>query len=165
MEEARRADAAVESAARMLLARYGVVFRDLVARESNLPRWGTLLRMLRRLEDRGEVRGGRFVSGFGGEQFALPEIIDSLRASPRRDVDESITIAGADPMNLFGVLIPGERVAAVPGRSGVYRAGLEPAEGAVPAKAQRVRAHRWPAAAKRMPAAEMSRPGESLRLF
>jgi ATP-dependent Lhr-like helicase len=165
MEEARRADAAVESAARMLLARYGVVFRDLVARESNLPRWGTLLRMLRRLEDRGEVRGGRFVSGFGGEQFALPEIIDSLRASPRHDVDESITIAGADPMNLFGVLIPGERVAAVPGRSGVYRAGLEPAEGAVPAKAQRVRAHRWPAAAKRMPAAEISRPGESLRLF
>ena len=80
LEKASRADAAIESAARMLLARYGVVFRDLVARESNIPRWGALLRMLRRLEDRGEVRGGRFVSGFGGEQFALPEAVESLRA-------------------------------------------------------------------------------------
>ncbi len=165
MEEARRTDAAIESAARMLLTRYGVVFRDLVVRESNIPRWGPLMRMLRRLEDRGEVRGGRFVSGFGGEQFALPEVVESLREAPRRDVDESITIAGADPMNLFGVLIPGERVAAVPGRSAVYRSGVEPAHDSVAVNAPRVRTHRRPPAVKQLPPAEVGRPGESLRLF
>jgi ATP-dependent Lhr-like helicase len=101
-----------------------VVFRDLVARESNVPRWGGLLRMLRRLEDRGEVRGGRFVSGFGGEQFALPEAVESLRAARHRDTQGPITVAGADPMNLAGILIPGERVAAVPGRSVVFQDGL-----------------------------------------
>ena len=126
LEKARRTDAAVESAARVLLARYGVLFRDMVARESNIPRWGVLLGMLRRLEDRGEVRGGRFVSGFSGEQFALPEAADSLRAARDRHEQESITLAGADPMNLIGILIPGERVPAVPGRSLVYRNGLIP---------------------------------------
>ena len=124
LERARRTDAAIESAARMLLARYGVVFRDVVTRESNIPRWGTLLRMLRRLEDRGEVRGGRFVTGFGGEQFALPEAVESLRVSRHRDSQEAITVAGADPMNLAGILIPGERVAAIPGRLVTYCDGL-----------------------------------------
>jgi ATP-dependent Lhr-like helicase len=124
LERARRTDEAVESAARVLLARYGVLFRDLVARESNIPRWGVLLGMLRRLEDRGEVRGGRFVSGFGGEQFALPEAVDGLCAARDRNEQERITIAGADPMNLIGILIPGERIPAVPGRSLVYRDGL-----------------------------------------
>ena len=118
LEQARFEDEAVESAARMLLSRYGVVFRDLVASETNIPRWGLLLRMLRRLEDRGEVRGGRFVSGFGGEQFALPHVVDTLRAS--RPDYQTVTIAGADPMNLIGVLVPGERVHAVPGRSFVF---------------------------------------------
>jgi ATP-dependent Lhr-like helicase len=80
--------------------------------------------MLRRLEDRGEVRGGRFVSGFGGEQFALPEAVDGLRAARERHEQERITLSGADPMNLIGVLVPGERVPAVPGRSLVYRDGL-----------------------------------------
>jgi ATP-dependent Lhr-like helicase len=120
MEKARFDDAAVESAARMLLARYGVVFRDVIALESNVPRWGLLLRMLRRLEDRGEVRGGRFISGFGGEQFALPEVLESLRASRDRRATFAVTIAGSDPMNLVGVLVPGERVPAVPGKSFTY---------------------------------------------
>ena len=69
----------------MLLARYGILFRDLLARESNAPRWRDLLNILRRLEARGEVRGGRFVSGFGGEQFALPEAVESLRAARTRE--------------------------------------------------------------------------------
>jgi ATP-dependent Lhr-like helicase len=82
--------------------------------------------MLRRLEDRGEVRGGRFVRGFGGEQFALPEAVDGLRAARDRHDQETITLSGADPMNLTGVLILGERVPAIPGRSLVYRDGLIP---------------------------------------
>ena len=117
VEQARFNDIAVESAAHMLLNRYGVVFRDLLALESNTPRWGILLRMLRRLEDRGEVRGGRFVSGFGGEQFALPEVLDSLRATRNHELRGEIIIAGADPINLIGILIPGERTPAVAGRS------------------------------------------------
>jgi ATP-dependent Lhr-like helicase len=124
LEKARRTDKGVESAARVLLARYGILFRDLVARESNIPRWGVLLGMLRRLEDRGEVRGGRFVSGFGGEQFALPEAADSLRAKRDRHDEEKTTISGADPMNLIGILIPGERIPAIPGRSLLYRDGI-----------------------------------------
>ena len=121
LEQARYEDEGVESAARMLLYRYGVVFRDLVALETNIPRWGVLLRMFRRLEDRGEVRGGRFVGGgFRGEQFALPEVTESLRAASARNDHHAVTIAGADPMNLIGVLVPGERIHAVPGRSFVF---------------------------------------------
>jgi ATP-dependent helicase Lhr and Lhr-like helicase len=120
LEKARYEDAAVESAARMLLTRYGVVFRDLVPLESNVPRWGHLLRMLRRLEDRGEVRGGRFVSGFGGEQFALSEVLESLRDSRNGRAPFAVSIAGSDPMNLVGVLVPGGRVPAVPGKSFTY---------------------------------------------
>ena len=120
LERARYEDEAIESAARMLLSRYGVVFRDLLALESNIPRWGLLLRMLRRLEDRGEIRGGRFVSGFGGEQFALPEVPESLLAAQDHQEHVSVRIAGADPMNLVGVIIPGERTHALPGRSFVF---------------------------------------------
>ena len=120
-EQARCTDLAVESMAHVLLGRYGVLFRDLLVRESNMPPWGVLLRMLRRLEDRGEVRGGRFVSGFTGEQFALPEIVEGLAAARGRNSQEKVTIAGADPMNLVGILVPGERAPAVPGRSFVYR--------------------------------------------
>ncbi|HEY0262976.1 MAG TPA: DEAD/DEAH box helicase [Granulicella sp.] len=115
-EQARRADAAMESAARMLLARYGILFRDLLTREQNAPRWRDLLGILRRLEARGEVRGGRFVSGFGGEQFALPEAVESLRASRSQASSEIVSVAAADPVNLAGIVIPGERVASVPGR-------------------------------------------------
>ncbi len=85
IEQARRTDAALESFARILLTRYGILFRDLLARESNAPKWRDLLNILRRLEARGEIRGGRFVSGFGGEQFALPEAVESLRAARTRD--------------------------------------------------------------------------------
>jgi ATP-dependent Lhr-like helicase len=123
IEAARRTDAALESAARMLLNRYGILFRDLLARESNAPKWRELLGILRRLEARGEVRGGRFVTGFGGEQFALPQAVDSLRAARSSDCTALITVAAADPANLAGIVIPGDRVAAVPGKQVRYRNG------------------------------------------
>src|ERR1700733_7396691 len=123
IEQARRTDAALESAAKMLLARYGVLFRDLLARESNAPKWRDLLNILRRLEARGEIRGGRFLSGFGGEQYALPEAVESLRAARTRDCSAIITLAAADPINLGGIVIPGDRIPAVPGKQIVYRNG------------------------------------------
>jgi ATP-dependent helicase Lhr and Lhr-like helicase len=165
LEKARRTDEAVESAARVLLARYGVLFRDLVARESNIPRWGALLGMLRRLEDRGEVRGGRFVSGFGGEQFALPEAVDGLRAARDRHDQESITLSGADPMNLIGVLVPGERVPAVPGRSLVFRDGLVPGGDLDAELPHRARNPRIPPAAAPVREPRVTLRAESLRLF
>jgi ATP-dependent Lhr-like helicase len=120
----------------MLLTRYGILFRDLLARESNAPKWRDLLGILRRLEARGEIRGGRFVSGFGGEQFALPPAVDSLRAARNRDCLATIAVAAADPANLAGIIIPGERVPAIPGKQVIYRNGslhVESSEQAVPA--------------------------------
>ncbi|HVW79194.1 MAG TPA: DEAD/DEAH box helicase [Alloacidobacterium sp.] len=118
-------EAEVESACRMLLARYGVVFRDLLERETTVPRWRELVGILRRMEARGEVRGGRFVSGFGGEQFALPEALDSLREARRGGLKvDAVTIAAADPLNLIGVVVPGERVAAVAGNRVVVDAAV-----------------------------------------
>jgi ATP-dependent Lhr-like helicase len=115
-QAAERREAEIESACRVLLRRYGVVFRDVLERETAIPRWRDLLGLLRRMEARGEVRGGRFVSGFSGEQFALPEALESLREARRNGMKlEAVTVAGADPMNLLGIVIPGERVAAVPG--------------------------------------------------
>jgi len=117
---AKQTTAALDAHARILLCRYGVLFRELLARESNAPKWRDLLPILRRLEARGEIRGGRFVSGAFGEQFALPEIIDQLRTARReaasRTGEAPITIAAADPLNLAGILVPGERVSAIPGR-------------------------------------------------
>jgi ATP-dependent Lhr-like helicase len=107
----------------MLLNRYGILFRDLLARESNIPKWRDLLGILRRLEARGEVRGGRFVTGFSGEQFALPQAVDSLRASRTRDCDAIITVAAADPINLIGIVVPGDRVPAIPGKQVRFRNG------------------------------------------
>jgi ATP-dependent Lhr-like helicase len=116
---ARRIDAALDAHARLLLCRYGVLFRELLARESNAPKWRDLLPILRRLEARGEIRGGRFVSGAFGEQYALPEVVESLRAARRaaasRAEEAAIAVAAADPLNLAGILVSGERVAAVPG--------------------------------------------------
>jgi ATP-dependent Lhr-like helicase len=126
--QARRTDDALESFARMLLARYGILFRDLLARESNAPRWRELLGILRRLEARGELRGGRFVTGFGGEQFALPEAADSLRASRNRESSALISVAAADPLNLIGTIIPGDRVSSIPGKHVRYRNGAQAAE-------------------------------------
>jgi ATP-dependent Lhr-like helicase len=123
IEQARRTDAALESAARLLLTRYGVLFRDLLTRESNAPRWRDLLGILRRLEARGEIRGGRFITGFSGEQYALPEAVDSLRAARHRDCTATITVAAADPINLAGIVIPGDRIPAVPGKQVLYRNG------------------------------------------
>jgi ATP-dependent Lhr-like helicase len=114
-------EAAVASACAVLLRRYGVVFRDLTERETAMPRWRELLGMFRRMEARGTVRGGRFVSGFGGEQFALAEALESLRALRKREkVAEPVTYSAADPMNLVGLVIPGEREAAIPGRCVTY---------------------------------------------
>jgi ATP-dependent Lhr-like helicase len=120
IEQAKRNEEALESYARMLLTRYGVIFRDLLVRESNAPKWRELLGILRRLEARGEIRGGRFVTGFGGEQYALPEAADSLRASRSRESETVIAVAGADPANLAGIVLPGERVPSIPGRQVRY---------------------------------------------
>ena len=117
--------AAIEATCWMLLRRYGVVFRDLLARESVLPTWRELLTTFRRLEDRGEIRGGRFVSGFIGEQFALPMAVESLRALRHRAPSgEIVTISAADPLNLVGMLVPGERVPALSGRFVTFRDGV-----------------------------------------
>jgi ATP-dependent Lhr-like helicase len=120
IERARRADAALESFARQLLTRYGVLFRDLLTRESNAPKWRDLLNILRRLEARGEIRGGRFVSGFSGEQYAFPEAVESLRNARTRECSVIIPVAAADPMNLAGIVIPGDRVSAIPGKQVLY---------------------------------------------
>jgi ATP-dependent helicase Lhr and Lhr-like helicase len=150
-------DRTAESCCWMLLRRYGVVFRDLLARETNLPRWRELQIAFRRLEDRGEVRGGRFVSGFLGEQFALPIAVESLRSSrktsalssrfpvpdsPTPTADEKASVSGpapmtgervvisaADPLNLVGIIVPGERIPAISGRSVTFRDGIWEPEG------------------------------------
>jgi ATP-dependent Lhr-like helicase len=115
----------VESACWMLLRRYGVVFRDVIAREANLPTWRELLMAFRRLEDRGEIRGGRFVDGFLGEQFALPVAVESVRAMRKVPTSgESVTISAADPLNLVGILVPGERVPAISGKTVTFRDGV-----------------------------------------
>ena len=116
---------AVEAACWMLLRRYGIVIRDLLARESNLPPWRELLAGFRWLEDRGEIRGGRFVDGFLGEQFALPVAVESVRAMRNLALSgETMTLSAADPLNLVGILVPGERVPAISGKSVSFRDGV-----------------------------------------
>jgi ATP-dependent helicase Lhr and Lhr-like helicase len=115
----------VEATCWMLLRRYGIVFRDLLARETNLPKWRELLIAFRRLEDRGEIRGGRFVDGFLGEQFALPVAVESLRATRKLAASgEMVTLSAADPLNLVGILVPGDRVPAISGRFVTFRDGI-----------------------------------------
>jgi ATP-dependent helicase Lhr and Lhr-like helicase len=116
----------VEHVARCLLRRYGVVFWRLLAREADwLPPWRELLRCYRRLEARGEIRGGRFVAGVSGEQFALPEAVGLLRDTRRRAPDGAwIGVSGADPLNLVGVLTPGPRLPALTGNRVLYRDGI-----------------------------------------
>ena len=115
---------AVEATCWMLLKRYGIVFRDLLARETNLPKWREMQMAFRRLEDRGEIRGGRFVDGFLGEQFGLPVAVESLRATRKMPATgESIVLSAADPLNLVGILVPGERVPAISGKTVMFRDG------------------------------------------
>jgi ATP-dependent Lhr-like helicase len=125
--KARQRDEALDAHARILLCRYGVLFRDLLARESNAPKWRDMLPVLRRLEARGEIRGGRFVGGPFGEQYALPEAVESLRIARRqvesRADEDPIAVAAADPLNLAGIVVPGDRVAALPGREVRLRNG------------------------------------------
>jgi ATP-dependent Lhr-like helicase len=118
-QAAARRDAQIESACQMLLRRYGIVLRDVLARETTVAPWRELVGMFRRLEARGVVRGGRFVSGFGGEQFALPEAADALRANRTRTLADMppLMMAAADPMNLVGIVIPGERTASIAGNT------------------------------------------------
>jgi ATP-dependent Lhr-like helicase len=130
---------AVESTCRMLLRRYGVLFRELLTREAVTPRWRELLLALRRMEDRGEIRGGRFVSGFLGEQFALPVAVESLRAGRKRQATGEVVVASAaDPLNLVGIVVSGERTSAVSGKYVAFRDGVAvepPAHEAVPVTA------------------------------
>ena len=123
-------DGLAEAVAEQLLARWGIVFRDIVARENLSLPWREIVWAFRRLEARGSIRGGRFVSGFTGEQFALPEALEMLarvRRTPRNG--ERIRVCGSDPLNLVGILTPGDRIPAVQTREIVYVDGypIEPA--------------------------------------
>jgi ATP-dependent Lhr-like helicase len=118
-------DRAVETQARALLERYGIVFRRLLVRETNASTWRELTRVYRRLEARGEIRGGRFVTGASGEQFALPAAVERLREIRRSAADDRITvISGADPLNLIGMLTSGERVRAITSTRIAFRRGV-----------------------------------------
>ncbi|HUL11478.1 MAG TPA: DEAD/DEAH box helicase [Methylococcaceae bacterium] len=117
--------AAVEHIAGVLLRRYGVVFRALLTRETTAPPWQSLLRVFRSMEARGEIRGGRFVAGHYGEQFALPGAVEGLRAIRKQpDEDEICAISAADPLNLVGVVTPGAKLPALPGNRILYKAGV-----------------------------------------
>ncbi len=119
------ADEVIEARARQYVRRYGVVFRDLIAREPEAPAWRDLLRVYRRLEMRGELRGGRIVGAFVGEQFAAPEALEALRAirrvAPNR---QTVRLSACDPLNLTGIITPGARVPAMLGRWVSYRDGV-----------------------------------------
>ncbi len=126
------ADELAERIARILLHRYGVVSRELATRESLTIQWRDVLRALRRLEARGEIRGGRFIQGLIGEQFALPEAIDRLRAVRRSaTTGEEVTIAASDPCNLVGILLPGQKVPSRLGAKLTLVDGVLEAEAAV----------------------------------
>ena len=108
----------------VLLRRYGVVFRKVLERESALPPWRDLLYIYRRLEARGEVRGGRFVDGFAGEQFALPEAVGALREVRRREkIGELVSVSAADALNLVGIITPGQRLPIMGENRVLYRDG------------------------------------------
>ena len=115
----------VEARAWQLLRRYGVVFPELLVRESNAPRWRDLVQVYRRAEARGEIRGGRFVANFVGEQYAIPEAVERLRNIRRTDKDDRLVVLSAcDPLNLAGITSPGSRVPALLDNKVVYRNGV-----------------------------------------
>ena len=108
-----------------LLRRYGVVFRKLAERENLAPPWRDLVRVLRTLEARGQIRGGRFVEGMYGEQYALPEAIIELRNIKKLNkTDVLVAISAADPLNLTGIITPGRRITAYSGNRILYRDGV-----------------------------------------
>lgn len=114
-----------EEVARTLLKRYGIVFRSMLQRETHLPPWRDLVRVYRRLEARGEIRGGRFVSGFGGEQFASADAVGRLRAVRKMErIDEWVVLSAADPLNLVGILTPEARVPAIHSNRLLLKDGL-----------------------------------------
>jgi ATP-dependent helicase Lhr and Lhr-like helicase len=116
---------AVETQARALLKRYGVIFRRLLTREPNAAPWRELARVYRRLEARGEIRGGRFVTGMSGEQFALPDAVTHLREIRRTPADGRLTVISAcDPLNLIGILTTTDRIRAIAGTRIAYRDGI-----------------------------------------
>jgi ATP-dependent Lhr-like helicase len=117
-------DELAEAVAEQLLARWGVVFRDLMTRENIAVSWRDLLWAMRRMEARGTIRGGRFVSGFSGEQFALPGAVDALRSVRKvKLTGEVVRVSAADPLNLAGIVLPGPRVPALPTNSVTYTDG------------------------------------------
>jgi ATP-dependent Lhr-like helicase len=119
-------DETVELVVRTLLRRWGVIFWKLLAREADwLPSWRDILMCCRRLEARGEIRGGRFVAGFSGEQYASCEAVGPLRDARRRPLTgQYVSVSGADPLNLLGILTPGARLAALTGNRVLYQDGL-----------------------------------------
>jgi ATP-dependent Lhr-like helicase len=125
------ADELAEASAAQLLSRYGVVFRDVVARENIALPWREIVRALRRQEARGVVRGGRFVAGFVGEQYALPEAVDALRRVRKQERGvETVRLSACDPLNLAGIILPGPRMPALQTNALVLRDGLPVADGA-----------------------------------
>src|SRR6185503_3941664 len=118
--------AALEQVADILLRRYGVVFRRLLEREAGwLPPWHALLRVFRRLEAQGKIRGGRFVAGMSGEQFALADAVSAMRAIRRQESrGDLVSLSAADPLNLTGIITPGPRVAALTNNRVLYRDGV-----------------------------------------
>jgi ATP-dependent Lhr-like helicase len=122
--EAVKSEERNERIARQLLRRYGVIFRDLLAREKNAPTWRVLVNIYRRWEAQGGVRGGRFVGGFVGEQFALPEAVEAMRAVRKLPEEtETVIVGAADPLNLAGILLPGPRISPFSGLSIAYQNG------------------------------------------
>jgi ATP-dependent Lhr-like helicase len=110
--------------AEVLLRRYGVICRRVLEREPLLPPWRDLLYVFRRKEARGELRGGRFVQGMSGEQFALPEAIGALREARNTEDGEEIMLSAADPLNLIGIITPGQRLSSLPGNRLLLRDGV-----------------------------------------
>ena len=123
-----------ETLARQYVKRYGVVFRDLLARETQAPAWRDLVRIYRRLEMSGELRGGRFVGGFVGEQFAMPDAVEALRAARREPKrGEVVRLSACDPLNLVGIITPGARIAAAMPNTVTYEDGVpQPTAGSAP---------------------------------
>ena len=138
----QRIDDSAEAMARVLLRRYGVVLREIIAREALAPPWRHLLVALRRMEARGEIRGGRFVSGLIGEQFALPEAVEALRATRRlQDDGEILLLSSGDPLNLVGILTPGARIPATSGQVIAFHRGVAIEAGDLGAVKSRLQSH------------------------